>query len=665
MNLSRSLFVAVAEVNLVGYARNGRNLYRSVQQIPVRLLSSKKTSKQIDLSNFPPDKIRNFGIIAHVDHGKSTLADRLLEITGAIEASASNKQVLDKLQVEKERGITVKAQTASITYYHKGEEYLLNLIDTPGHVDFSYEVSRSLAACQGVLLVVDASQGVEAQTLSNFYLTMDAGIDVIPIINKIDLKTANVDAVCQEMEKFFDIDRKDIIAISAKTGINVESVLEAIIDRLPSPKQHLKCCNSSGPLKALVFDSCYENYKGVNANIAVTSGKIKTGDQITSHFLQSLPRSKTTYEVKDVGILEPDFHSTGVLYAGQVGCVYCGMKTTAEARIGDTFHHVGTPVEAFEGFKSMKPMVLGTMYPNDQSEYINLKKSIDKLTLNDSSVTVHNCNCPALGAGFRLGFLGLLHLDVFKQRLEQEYDATVICTTPTVPYKAILSSPAQIKKHGSDEMTISTAGDFPDLSWIKTFLQPMVTGTVMAPAKYLEAVIDLCERRNGVEQSLSYINDNRVIVVYRLPLDEIIVDFYDKLKSVTSGYGSFDYEDAEYEETNLAKVDILLNGKIVPELSSVFNESKYQRMARQICERLKETIPPQLFPINIQAVVGSKVIAKSLIKPYKRDIFQKLGGGDMTRKMKLVRKHKDEEKRLRMIGKVTVPRNAFVKVLQE
>uniref|UniRef100_A0A665X3R3 Tr-type G domain-containing protein n=1 Tax=Echeneis naucrates TaxID=173247 RepID=A0A665X3R3_ECHNA len=568
---------------------------------------STHTDKQetLDLSKFPADKIRNFCIIAHIDHGKSTLADRLLEMTGAIAKTEKNKQVLDKLQVERERGITVKAQTASLFYSHQGEQYLLNLIDTPGHVDFSYEVSRSISACQGVLLIVDANQGIQAQTVANFYLAFEAQLTIIPILNKIDLKNADPKRVESQIEKVFDIPRDDCIRISAKHGTNVEMVLQAVVNRIPPP-----AVSSDDPFRALVFDSNFDHYRGVVANIAVFGGRVRKGDKIVSAHLGK------TYEVNEIGLLRPDEHPTQRLYAGQVGYIIAGMKDVKEAQIGDTLYLQEQPVKALPGFKPAKAMVFAGMYPMDQSEYPGLRSAIERLTLNDSSVTVQKDSSLALGAGWRLGFLGLLHMEVFNQRLEQEYNASVIVTAPTVPYKAVLSSAKLIKN------------------------------------------------RRAIQKNMVYIDDQRVMMKYLFPLNEIVVDFYDLLKSLSSGYASFDYENAGYQAADLIKMDILLNGRSVEELITIVHRDRAYNTGKAMCERLKDSIPRQMFEIAVQAAIGSKIIARETIKAYRKNVLAKCYGGDITRKMKLLKRQAEGKKKMRRIGNVEVPKDAFINVLK-
>ncbi|XP_023080266.1 translation factor GUF1, mitochondrial isoform X2 [Piliocolobus tephrosceles] len=578
-----------------------------------RLYSSAEFKEKLDMSRFPVENIRNFSIVAHVDHGKSTLADRLLELTGAIDKTKNNKQVLDKLQVERERGITVKAQTASLFHNCEGRQYLLNLIDTPGHVDFSYEVSRSLSACQGVLLVVDANEGIQAQTVANFFLAFEAQLSVIPVINKIDLKNADPERVENQIEKVFDIPSDECIKISAKLGTNVESVIQAVIERIPPPKVHRK-----NPLRALVFDSTFDQYRGVIANVALFDGVVSKGDKIVSAHTQK------TYEVNEVGVLNPNEQPTHKLYAGQVGYLIAGMKNVTEAQIGDTLYLHKQPVEPLPGFKSAKPMVFAGMYPVDQSEYNNLKSAIEKLTLNDSSVTVHRDSSLALGAGWRLGFLGLLHMEVFNQRLELEYNASVILTTPTVPYKAVLSSSKLIKEYREKEITIINPAQFPDKSKVTEYLEPVVLGTIITPDEYTGKIMMLCEARRAVQKNMIFIDQNRVMLKYLFPLNEIVVDFYDSLKSLSSGYASFDYEDAGYQTAELVKMDILLNGNNVEELVTVVHN----------------------------------------VKAYRKNVLAKCYGGDITRKMKLLKRQAEGKKKLRKIGNVEVPKDAFIKVLK-
>ncbi|XP_065119939.2 translation factor Guf1, mitochondrial isoform X2 [Paramisgurnus dabryanus] len=620
---------------------------------PVRHFSSNSTKESIDMSKFPVERIRNFSIIAHIDHGKSTLADRLLEITGAIATTANNKQVLDKLQVERERGITVKAQTASLFYQHDGQMYLLNLIDTPGHVDFSYEVSRSISACQGVLLIVDANQGIQAQTVANFYLAFEAQLTIIPVINKIDLKNADPERVEKQIEKVFDIPKEECIRISAKLGTNVDQVLQEVVKRIPPPTARV-----DDPFKALVFDSTFDHYRGVVASVALFGGQVSKGDKIVSAHLGK------TYEINELGILRPDEHPTETLYAGQVGYVIAGMKEVKEAQIGDTLYLHKQPVEALPGFKPAKAMVFAGMYPMDQSEYTALRSAVEKLTLNDSSVSVQKDSSLALGAGWRLGFLGLLHMEVFNQRLEQEYNASVIVTAPTVPYKAVLSSAKLIKEHGAEEITIINPAQFPERSQVLEYLEPMVMGTIIAPDDFTGKIMSLCQNRRAVQKNMLYIDDHRVMMKYVFPLNEIVVDFYDQLKSMSSGYASFDYEGAGYEPAELIKIDFLLNGRPVEELATIVHKERAYSMGKAICERLKDSIPRQMFEIAVQAAIGSKIIARETIKAYRKNVLAKCYGGDITRKMKLLKKQAEGKKKMRRIGNIDVPKDAFINVLK-
>ncbi|XP_064916875.1 translation factor GUF1, mitochondrial isoform X2 [Columba livia] len=590
-----------------------------------RLYSSRGKEK-LDMSMYPVESIRNFSIIAHVDHGKSTLADRLLEITGTIAKTDCNKQVLDKLQVERERGITVKAQSASLFYNHEGVNYLLNLIDTPG---------------------------IQAQTVANFYLAFEAQLTIIPVINKIDLKNADPERVEKQIEKLFDISADECVRISAKQGTNVEKVLQKVIEKIPPPQ-----CNTADPLKALVFDSTFDHYRGVIANIALFGGEIQKGHKIVS------AHTKKRYEVNEVGILTPSEQPTHKLYAGQVGYVIAGMKEVTEAQIGDTLFFYKQPVEPLPGFKSAKPMVFAGMYPVDQTEYNNLKSALERLTLNDSSVTVHRDSSLALGAGWRLGFLGLLHMEVFNQRLEQEYNMSVILTAPTVPYKAVLSSAKLIKEYGKEEITIINPAQFPDKLSVSEYLEPTVLGTIVTPHEYIGKIIALCQDRRAVQKDMFYMDEHRVMLKYLFPLNEIVVDFYDALKSLSSGYASFDYEDAGYQTADLIKMDILLNGNPVEELATIIHNDKAYATGKYICERLKDAIPRQLFEIAIQAAIGKKIIARETLKAYRKNVVAKCYGGDITRRMKLLKRQAEGKKLMRKIGNVEVPRDAFIRVLK-
>ncbi|XP_059147426.1 translation factor Guf1, mitochondrial-like [Physella acuta] len=605
------------------------------------------------LNDFPVERIRNFSIIAHVDHGKSTLADRLLEITGTI-PKGNNNQVLDRLPVERERGITVKAQTASLIYKYQGQDYLLNLIDTPGHVDFHYEVSRSLAACQGVILLVDANQGVQAQTVANFYLAFEAEMAIIPVINKIDLKNAMPELVADQINNIFDIDKSAILKISAKVGSGVEDVLKAVIERIPCPVY-----SRERPLRAFVFDSWYDHFKGVVAHIAICDGVVKTGQRITC------ASSKKTYELTEVGIMYPTQVPSGYLYAGQVGYAMMNMRNTGEAKIGDTFYHENIPVDPMPGFKNATPMVFAGIFPTEQSEFPLLRSAIEKLTLNDRSVQIKMDNSPALGQGYRLGFLGLLHMDVFNQRLEQEFNASVIVTTPNVAYKVKIIGEKNIKFYGGNELTILNPCLMPDIAIITEYQEPMIDGTIITPAEHINAITQLCLDYRGRIKDQIYIDDTRIMVQSKFPLAEVLVDFFDELKSLTSGYASFDYEDAGYEVSDLVKIDYTLNGREVEELTMICHVSRARKIAVRICEKLKTAIPRQQFVITIQAKVNQKVIAREDIKAFRKDVTAKCYGGDITRKMKLLKNQAEGKKYLRKIGVVEVPTDAFIQILKK
>ncbi len=603
--------------------------------------------KKIDLKKFPPDRIRNFSIIAHIDHGKSTLSDRLLEFTGTISGRMKREQFMDKLQVERERGITVKAQTASMFFEHEGKQYLLNFVDTPGHVDFSYEVSRSLYACQGALLLVDAAQGVQAQTMANFYLAFDQDLTIIPIINKIDLAAADTARVTRELHSLFDFQPDEIIAASAKTGIGTKDILDAIITRIPAPKY-----SRDKPLKALLFDSWFDEYRGVICLIAIHNGILKKGD------LVSLAQAGTSYEILELGLMHPEPTPTKALYAGQVGYVITGMKSVTEARVGDTMYHKKQHVTPFPGFKPAKPMVFAGLYPVDNENFEAFQEAIEKLTLNDASVSFEKKTSVALGLGFRCGFLGLLHMDVFRQRLEQEYNLLVIATAPSVLYKVQL-------KHKKELIDIESPSDFPDPGQIEEIFEPIINATIITPTKYLGNMLKLCEEKRGEQQGMDYLDEARVILKYRLPLNEVATDFYDQLKSLSSGYASFDYEESGYEPATLVKMDILLNGKPVDALSIIAHKDKAFHIGRALTERLKKAIPRQLFEVIIQAAIGAKIIARERVAPLRKDVTAKCYGGDITRKRKLLEKQKEGKKKMKQVGNIEVPQEAFLSILKK
>lgn len=605
------------------------------------------STKPIHLDRIAPSNVRNFSIIAHIDHGKSTLSDRLLEFTGTISEREKKEQFLDKLQVERERGITVKAQTASMLYTYNGQEYLLNLIDTPGHVDFSYEVSRSLYACQGALLLVDAGQGVQAQTMANFYLAFEQDLTIIPVMNKIDLPTADPERVTNELNNLFDFMPEDIVKASAKAGIGMSDILQRIIEKIPAPSGVREKA-----LKALLFDSWYDEYRGVICLVALNNGVLKKGDMIT------LAQTGLSYEILELGLMYPEPTPQNALYAGQVGYIIPGMKTVKEARVGDTLFHYKNPVEPFPGFKPAKPVVFAGLFPVDSDQFEQLHEAIEKLTLNDASVTVEKKSSAALGLGFRCGFLGLLHMDVFRQRLEQEYGVSIIATAPSVLYKIKI-------KHKDALLDIENPSEFPDAGSIEEVLEPMIDGTIILPTQYLGAILSLCEERRGVQKDMNFLDGQRVILKYKLPLTEIATDFYDELKSRSSGYASFDYEEAGYEPGKLVKMDILLNGNAVDALSCIVHVDKAYYLGRELAERLRKAIPRQLYEVVIQAAIGAKIIARERIAPLRKDVTAKCYGGDITRKRKLLEKQKEGKKKMKQVGTVEVPQEAFLSILKK
>ena len=604
-------------------------------------------SKNFELKNFTPEKIRNFSIIAHIDHGKSTLSDRLLEYTETLSGHKKHAdQFLDKLQVERERGITVKAQTVSMFYHHNDEDHLLNLIDTPGHVDFSYEVSRSLYACQGAVLLVDAVDGIQAQTMANFYLAFEQGLKIIPVINKIDLQNAQPEKVAQELQMLFDFNADDILFASAKTGEGIPQLLEAIVKRLPAPTAHV-----DQPLKALLFDSWFDEYRGVVCLVYLQSGILKKGDQI------KLAQMDKGYEILELGLMYPSETPQPALYAGQVGYIISGMKTVRDARVGDTIFNPKHPVKPFPGFKPAKPMVFAGIYPVENSDFELLQEAIGKLILNDASVSIEKKTSTALGIGFRCGFLGLLHMDVFKQRLEQEYDQAVIVTAPSVLYKINL-------KNGTT-MDIENPSEFPDPTAIENILEPIMDATIIVPQKYIGNIIALCEEKLGKQKEMTFLDTERIILKYELPLNEIATDFYDQLKSLSSGYASFDYEGPFYRPADLVKLDILLNGQQVDALSIIVHKEKAYNVGRNLAEKLRKVIPRQMYDVAIQAAIGAKIIARETVKAFRKDVTAPLYGGDITRKMKLLEKQKKGKKRMKQIGKVTIPQEAFYTILKK
>ena len=592
--------------------------------------------------------IRNFCIIAHIDHGKSTLADRILEMTKTVSSREMEDQLLDNMDLERERGITIKARAVKLEYEAKnGKTYIFNLIDTPGHVDFNYEVSRSLAACEGAILIVDASQGVEAQTLANAFLALDHDLEVVPVINKIDLINADPDRAAKEIEDIICIPAEDAPRISAKTGLNIVDVMEAIVARIPAPKG-----NSEGKLKALIFDSVYDSYRGVIVYVRVFDGKVKAGDIIR------MMATGAEMEVVEVGALRPfGFEPSAELSAGDVGYITASIKNVKDAEVGDTVTLALDPTEkALPGYKKAQPMVFSGIYPADGSKYGDLRDALEKLKLNDASLEFEAESSAALGFGFRCGFLGLLHMEVIQERLEREYNLDLITTAPSVIYRITLTD-------GTVEM-IANPTNYPRSDVIELAEEPFVKADIIAPSDYVGAIMDLCQERRGIFKNMQYLDDTRVNIHYSLPLNEIIYDFFDALKSRTRGYASLDYEFEEYKPSKLVKLDILLNGEIVDALSFIVPEERAYARGRRIAEKLKENIPRQLFEIPIQAAIGGKIIARETVKAMRKDVLAKCYGGDITRKKKLLEKQKEGKKKMRQLGTVQIPTEAFLAVLK-
>ena len=594
------------------------------------------------------DKIRNFCIIAHIDHGKSTLADRLLEKTKSVALRDMTAQLLDKMDLERERGITIKAHAVKLNYTaDDGEEYVLNLIDTPGHVDFNYEVSRSLAACEGAVLIIDASQGVEAQTLANTYLALDHDLEIVPVINKIDLPSADPDRVAAEVEDVIGLDCSEAPRISAKTGQNVEQVLERIVKDIPAPK-----ADDSLPCRALIFDSVYDSYKGVIVYVRVKEGKIKPGDTLR---MMATGAEFTVVETGYMRATEPE--PCDELTAGEVGYITASIKTVGDARVGDTVTTVENPAsEPLPGYRKVNPMVFCGIYPADGADYENLRDALEKLQLNDAALSYEPETSGALGFGFRCGFLGLLHLEIIQERLEREYDLDLVTTVPSVIYKINLTDGTTVE--------IDNPTHYPDPATIASCEEPFTDAHIYSPAEYVGAIMDLCQDRRGVFKNMDYITPDRVDIHYELPLNEIIYDFFDSLKSRTRGYASFDYEICDYRKSNLVKLDVLLNGDIVDALSFIIHSDKAYSKARKIAERLKDNIPRQMFEIPIQIGIGGKIIARETVKAMRKDVLAKCYGGDITRKKKLLEKQKEGKKRMRHFGTVEVPQEAFMAVLK-
>lgn len=599
------------------------------------------------MSSSRQKKIRNFCIIAHIDHGKSTLADRLIEMTGTLTKREMEEQVLDSMDLERERGITIKAQAVRLVYDDSnGEEYILNLIDTPGHVDFNYEVSRSLAACEGAILVVDATQGIQAQTLANCYLALDHNLEIVPVINKIDLPSARPEEVKKEIEDVIGLDCSDAPLISAKAGIGIDEVLKAIVEKIPCPDG-----DEEAPLKALIFDSYYDSYKGIICHIRVMEGKVKKGTKI------KLMATDKEYEVNEVGTFKLGLTETDELKAGDVGYVAASIKTIGDARVGDTITEAERPAsKPLEGYRPAIPMVYCGIYPTDGARYGELRDALDKLQLNDASLVFEPETSVALGFGFRCGFLGLLHMEIIQERLEREYNLDLITTAPSVIYK--------IMKTNGEMIELTNPTNMPSPTEIEYMEEPIVNASIICPSEYIGTVMDLCQNKRGIQQNMEYIEATRVVIHYQLPLNEIIYDFFDALKSRTKGYASLDYELSGYEQTELVKLDILLNGEIVDALTQIVPKERAYAKGRAIAEKLKEVIPRQMFEIAIQAAIGSKIIARETVRALRKDVLAKCYGGDITRKKKLLEKQKEGKKRMKQIGSVDIPQEAFMAVLK-
>lgn len=591
--------------------------------------------------------IRNFSIIAHIDHGKSTLADRLLEETGTLTDREKTDQFLDKMDLERERGITIKAQAVCLKYRaDDGQDYILNLIDTPGHVDFTYEVSRSLTACEGALLVVDASQGVEAQTLANVYLALDEDLEIFPVLNKVDLPGAEPERVKEEIEDIIGLYTSDAIVASAKEGIGIHDILERIVRQVPAPLGDV-----SAPLKALIFDSWYDSYQGVVVMIRVVDGEIKKGDKIY------LMASKGSYEVLKVGVFSPAPVAKDSLKAGEVGFMIAGIKVVKDAKVGDTITHFHQRAEqALPGFLEVKPMVFSGLYPIDTSEYELLRDALEKLQLNDASISYEPENSVALGFGFRCGFLGLLHMEIIQERLEREFNIDLITTAPTVVYRV-----TTVK---GEVLRVDSANKLPEVQYIDTIEEPFILASIHVPNEFVGSILALCEEKRGVQREIKYLTETRVMIVYELPLNEIVMDFYDRLKSISRGYASLDYEPLDYRASKLVRMNVMINGETVDALSLIVHQDKAQSRGRELVAKMKEFIPRQQFVVAIQAAIGGKIIARETVKALRKDVTAKCYGGDISRKRKLLEKQKEGKKRMKQVGSVELPQEAFLAILK-
>ena len=590
---------------------------------------------------------RNFCIVAHIDHGKSTLSDRLIQKSKIIDERKMKNQILDNMDIERERGITIKSQAVTIPYKAKdGHDYELNFVDTPGHVDFSYEVSRAIASCEGALLLIDASQGVESQTVSNMYMALEQDLEIIPVINKINLPSADIPAVRHQIDKELGLDDSITQLVSAKTGEGIDELFEAIVNDFPPPSG-----DASSPLQALIFDCHYDPYRGVIVHIRVKNGTVKTGDVI------KMMSTSSEYKVEQAGIFKIDYEETGKLEAGDVGYLICGIKTVSDVKVGDTLTLQQNPAkEPLSGFKEVKPVVYSSIYPMDSNDYEELKESLEKLKLNDASLVYEKDNSIALGNGFRCGFLGLLHLEIIQERLERDYNQAVIFTAPSVRYKVELTDGEQI--------FIDNPSEYPQ-GKIRSSEEPYIKASIITPATYLGSIMELCKQKRGEQTNMTYLDEKRVELTYEMPLSEVLFDFYDKLKSYSRGYASFDYEVIGYRPTELVKVDILLNGKMVDALSQLTFKENASERARKICERLKGEISRQQFKVAIQGAIGSQIIARETVNPVRKDVLAKCYGGDITRKRKLLEKQKEGKKRMKMFGDVELPQSAFLAVLKD
>jgi len=591
--------------------------------------------------------IRNFSIIAHVDHGKSTLADRLIEYTGALEKREMKEQLLDTLDIERERGITIKLQAVRLNYKAKdGNTYTLHLIDTPGHVDFGYEVSRSLAACEGALLLIDATQGIEAQTIATFWQALDLDLEIIPVINKIDLPSADIERVKEQIADILGLDPDEAILASGKAGIGIDDILEAIVNRIPPPKG-----DEDKPLKALIFDSYYDLYLGAVAYVRIINGKVKKGTEIL------LMSTGKKFEVTEVGAQTPKMTPMEELKAGDVGYIAAAIKDVRDIRVGDTITDANNPTdEAVEGFRPAKPMVYAGLYPTGDTTFEELRDALEKYSINDAALTYEIESSPALGMGFRCGFLGLLHMEIVQERLEREYEVEIITTAPNVIYRVVLKT--------GEELEIRNPAQFPDLSKVEKILEPYIEASIISPSEYVGAIMQLVQERRGYQKRFEYIDKKTVLLTYEIPMAEVLFDFHDKLKTATRGYASFDYEFIGYKEGELVKMNILINGEPVDALSFIVHKDKAYRVGRSLVDKLREVIPRQLFEVRIQAAVGSKIVASAKIPPLRRDVLAKCYGGDVTRKKKLLEKQKKGKKRMKQFGKVELPQEAFLSILK-